>query len=483
MQPGSALEVHYETIDPDSVDGTDGPDDDLTEKLAREPEKVAIIQSRAAVFVRTIFYLLPVGFSFGILQLSFRHVYWRGTETRDASPYSVNEILNVLQLVAKAHEILIITSLSHLVLFYLRQQLCSSSGPSFGLFTSAYQITFGSPPLTQGFWQTSKLLIRKEAFQWRALGLFSLIVLTGLFGLAAGPASAIAVIPRLDWWHYQDLFSLYEHPDDTMVKNTGDFSLYIPKPLFPSEVNSSSLPGVQCLVATPDVDGSCPFVGYDALLRSFSLTALRKDNLTITDPTTLNRRMATSTPDVLLPPTQLTGRLVSQSMAWTQSQVLANYLSLGWQSGLSDDPYIVGTQLRDTGILSPLVNVSCEMEPSANYKRNLSFFSDPYGAYGYENRGPSQRGFFDIRSIWNETILSKPSTTRFEWREFFQDSDDPVLAAFILSPSTERGTSSNVTMCGVEARWDEIDMWIMSSGEGIITSNFTWDTETGRYSS
>ena len=70
-------------------------------------------------------------------------------------------------------------------------------------------------------------------------------------------------------------------------------------------------------------------------------------DLTITDPTTLNRRVATSMPDVPLPPTQLTDRLVSHSMAWTQSQVLANYLSLGWQSGLSDDPYIVGTQLRD----------------------------------------------------------------------------------------------------------------------------------------
>jgi len=177
MQPKGSLQPHYETIDPDSINSTDDPDDELAEKPLREPEKVAISQSRIRAVLRTLLYLLPVGLSFGILQLSFRHVYWRvpGSSGSDASRYTIAEILNVLQIVAKVHEILIVTSLSHLVLHYIRQQLCSPSGLSFGLLSSAYQTTSCGHPLSHGFWQTCKSFILKRTFQWRAFGLVLLL--------------------------------------------------------------------------------------------------------------------------------------------------------------------------------------------------------------------------------------------------------------------------------------------------------------------
>lgn len=102
MQPKGSLQPHYESLDPDSINSTDDPDDELAEKPLREPEKVAISQSRIRAVLRTLLYLLPVGLSFGILQLSFRHVYWRvpGSSGSDASRYTIAEILNVLQIVA-----------------------------------------------------------------------------------------------------------------------------------------------------------------------------------------------------------------------------------------------------------------------------------------------------------------------------------------------------------------------------------------------
>lgn len=45
-----------------------------------------------------------------------------------------------------------------------------------------------------------------------------LMILAALLGVAAGPASAIAVIPRLDWWDYRYLFSLYETLPDIAKK-------------------------------------------------------------------------------------------------------------------------------------------------------------------------------------------------------------------------------------------------------------------------
>lgn len=476
MQPKRSLEPHYATIDPDSISSIGDPDDELAEKALREPEKVAISQSRTRAVARTLLYLLPVGLSFGILQLSFRHVFWRvprDSGNSAGSRYSIDEILNVLQIVAKVHEILIVTSLSHLVLYYIRQQLCFPSGLSFGLFTSAYQTTSSGHPLSQGFWQTCKSLTSKRTFQWRAFGLVLLMVFAALLGIAAGPASAIAVLPRLDWWYYQHLFSLYEQPSDTMAKNTNDFDLYIPKQLFPSEVNDSSLPGSYCLEPALDINATCPFAGFGELLRVFRLLEARNDNLTITEPTTLARRMVTERSLSYTIGREANRGAISQTRAWTQSQVLANYLSLGWRSGISDNPYIIETTVDDKGTPSPVVNVTCEMAPSTNHTRDLSFYIDPY-AYEFTSTLPS--GIIEITNIWSETVLAESTSTKVEWKEFFEDTDHPILVAFILSPSGGNGTSNNVTVCGVEARWHTVDMRIMSSGAEAIISNFEWET-------
>lgn len=302
------------------------------------------------------------------------------------------------------------------------------------------------------------------------------MVLAALLGVAAGPASAIAVLPRLSWWYYRDLFSIYEQPGVTIAKDTMDFKLYIPKQLFPSEVSSFSLPGSYCLNSALDVNASCPFAGFGELQRVFSLPGLGTDNLTLTEPTPLGRRMATDRAMLFSLESEGIGRAGCQTKTWTLSQVLTNYLSLGWQSEISDAPYTIETTVKNQGIPSPYVNFTCEMAPSTNYTRDLSFLSDPAG---YGTTAPSQGGIFDITNIWSETVLAKSTKTKVEWKEFFEDTDHPVLAAFIHSPSGNNNTSNNVTMCGVEANWKPVDMQIFSSGAEAIVSNFTWDTKIG----
>ena len=69
------------------------------------------------------------------------------------------------------------------------------------------------------------------------------------------------------------------------------------------------------------------------------------------------------------------------------------------------------------------------------------------------------------------------------WKEFFEDAEYPVLAAFILFPSGGNHTSNNITIYGVEARWNPGDMRIMSSGAEAIISNSTWETSTDTFDS
>lgn len=44
--------------------------------------------------------------------------------------------------------------------------------------------------------------------------------------------------------------------------------MYIPKPLFPSVVDASSLPGPFCLETGLDLNGTCPFAGFDEILQN-----------------------------------------------------------------------------------------------------------------------------------------------------------------------------------------------------------------------
>ena len=117
MQVASSDDSHHQSSRSEPFDYAEDSDEDIAQP--KEGEKVAIRRSILAVLVRIYYYSVPVGVSFTILQSSFRRIYWRGTGNSGdgyLSKYSISEVLNVLQLVAKAHEVLIVLSLSHIVL-------------------------------------------------------------------------------------------------------------------------------------------------------------------------------------------------------------------------------------------------------------------------------------------------------------------------------------------------------------------------------
>ena len=364
------------------------------------------------------------------------------------------------------------------MLYYLRRQLISANGIPFGLLTSAYQVTLGCAPFSIGFWNTCKSFVSRGAFDLQAFGLIWLIILATILGLTAGPASAIAAIPRLSWWFHQDLFTFYQSPG----RSADDFQIYVPKQLFPMVLDGSSLPGPFCLESSLDLNSSCPFVGYSSLLSVFNDTGSNTmDNLTLADSTGLDRRMLTQTSGGSFGSSHASksgARLIGQTKTWTQNQVLANYLSLGWNSakpGIPDgDPYIVEAKTQHGPSLNPFVNVTCWIQTSTKFNGSLSFFNSPYGdARSFASLGPDHDGEIDIRSIWNGTILANSNQTLFEWREFFRETSDPILAAFILTPSFRKGEPNNVTMCGIKAMYDTNDMWIMSDQTPTISSNLS----------
>lgn len=461
----------YEAIDPTlPADQWDDAEPSNVEELDRrfaqqsskELKKVAIYQSRLRAVPRIIALLVPVAISFTILQLSWRHVYWRDS---NQNPRAISENVAILQIAAKAHEILIVLSLSDVVLHHLRQQISSSHGLPFGLFTSAYQVALGSQPLSFGFFYSLRSSLWRRNVQWRTLTLSLFLLLSTLLGLAAGPSSAIVLIPRLDWWPDDDLFSLYTSTDNFDNERPSLFTVYIPKRLFPNAVDVSSLPGTYCMNATLDSNGSCPSAGFQYLLPTFNFTATI-DNVTLDAP--LRRAMAT--------------KALSKATAstWTTNHVLANYMSVAL--GPDDlyytnrNPYTIESITQRNSVLSPIINVVCEQQPASFSIRNMAALAGGFNIVsgGYDEVAiPS--GEFDVRTIWNFTNINKSNTTLVAFEEDPPNATVPGLLAFVYVPGTMEN-SANISMCGISGKWESSTMSMLLDGgrSGNILSNFTW---------
>ena len=428
-------------------------------------------QSRSTAIFRIIFLLIPVGISFGILQLSWRHQYWRDS---DDNQNVINEDLAILQVGAKAHEVLIIMSLSDVVLHYVRRMMISSKGMPFGLLTSAYQVTLGAQPVSRGFlfsmWSAIGV---KKAIQWRLIGLGLFLLLVTLLGLAAGPASAIALIPRLNWWSHRDLFAFYTSGNDYGYRRGSPFELYIPKQLFPAVVDASSLPGPFCLNAGSEANSSCPSSTYDHLSATLNFTA-QSQNITIDIPGNLARPMFSEL--------QNFGR----ADAWTISHVVTNYLSLGTPSqtyNQEPNPKTIEARLGRLGtVMTPVVYTYCDLAPATVTNRSLAnltqYLNQVHGSFDTVDVPPP----FELRQIWNESVLARSNTTMVEFAPLFENTGTTGLGAFIYTPADALSKVANVSICTITAHWDPNEVWMISTSGQTLMTNFTWSDYAGMYS-
>ena len=435
---------------------------------SKELEKIAIKQSRFRVLLRVLALLVPVGLSFAILQLSWRHIYWRNS---NHNPRAISEDLAILQIAAKAHEVLMVLSLSDLVLHFLRQQVSSAQGLPFGLFTSAYQVALGSQPISYGFFHGICSSFQRPSLKWRQLALAIFLLVSTLLGLAVGPSSAIALIPRLGWWPDADLMPFYTRPKNFDNHHPSHYTMYIPKLLFPGTVDSSSLPGPYCMNQELDVNGSCPFAGFQDLLPGLNFST-KADNNTIDTP--LQRVMSThlSQPVVGI-----------AASTWTTSHVLANYMSLDFEDdsyNKNPNPNTIETKTHGDAVLAPIVSVFCDQQYANVFVHDLGKLANGFSTLpGYDDV-PAPSGTFDIRSVWNLTDLAASNTTKVAFVEDTPNATVPGLLALVYTPAINEQELANISVCGIVAFWEPSKMSVLASGSNaVVLSNFTWDGYNG----
>lgn len=159
----------------------------LIGKKSEERVKIAIRHSRTTAVLRALIHVIPVGVSLWEVVLNW-NTYYVGS-------FKYNQIY--YQFGAKAHEITIQASLATIVFSYIRHEMAIGQGLPFGALFSGLQINQISYLWSMELWGSigsKSLTIRRK------LAMLAVIVVCFVLAAAAGPSSAILLIPRLDYW-------------------------------------------------------------------------------------------------------------------------------------------------------------------------------------------------------------------------------------------------------------------------------------------
>ncbi|PVH72570.1 hypothetical protein DL98DRAFT_659986 [Cadophora sp. DSE1049] len=177
-----------------------------------------------------------------LLSLNARNVFFR-------SPgLATNYILSALQLASKLHEGLIILSIADIVNYQVRWQMVHTGGVPLGLLRGSQRISSLSIWGMRG-WRFKNM--RRHFWV-----IFLIIIAAGLCFLS-GPASAVAILPRLGVWEADG------YPPVFIEKSTEE--------LYPTVLTTDSSPR-ECLTedAVNRANRECPASGVKEILDSIS---------------------------------------------------------------------------------------------------------------------------------------------------------------------------------------------------------------------
>ncbi|KAL8703301.1 MAG: hypothetical protein Q9201_003515 [Fulgogasparrea decipioides] len=159
-----------------------------------EPRKIAVDGRRWQSLLYSLPHMIPMLVTMIILCINIGQVYWQ-----DLDQPNQNRTLQALQYTAKAHEMMIIASLTAIVIYRIQHDLSGSNGVPLGLLAGGFLFASPNFPFSKEFFGGATATSYSKG-PLRFLPLSFLIVLCMALNLVVGPSSAVAIIPRLDWW-------------------------------------------------------------------------------------------------------------------------------------------------------------------------------------------------------------------------------------------------------------------------------------------
>lgn len=396
----------------------------------------------------------------GVLQLSFRSVYWGdlGNSTTQ------NAILNTLQLVAKFHEICIIASLSAIVLHRIQFDL-NGEGIPFGLLASGYSVSSITYLWSWQFWAGILNNDLRYIYCSRS-SLFILLLLVSLLAAVAGPSSAVAIVPRLDWWESRSPVS---DSRATYLPNSST--------LWPSKLTADVFQGLDCVSSNASQSTYCPSAGWATIAAWDNYSNWRRP-FNITMPiayTNMVRYLAASSDQInerlFRRITRNPDRAViirhGYSVASSVGELIARNLGClyewsdnqGSLEPMSRPIYTVSRQNREE-LFKPFVSVQCRDHARDRWKDmqfpHNNLVIPPMDRYTTEKWKVPE-------SLWRPLINSHDSI-KASWVDFSAYPGKPSVGLVVFAKDgMANGTAFNAPVlvpCTVDARWVPVNTWI-----------------------
>ena len=156
----------------------------------RELPKPVIQTTISIILSRSAIHVLPIFVSITIITINLKHVYLGRTLTGSILDPAIN--IALLQVTAKIQELLIVASLTTIIVHTIREHMLASDGVPFGIVGGAFLFSSLSYFWSPEFWGS----LQWRNTPWTKFRLYGTLVLSGFLAAAAGPSSAVLLIPR-----------------------------------------------------------------------------------------------------------------------------------------------------------------------------------------------------------------------------------------------------------------------------------------------
>ncbi|KAL8669020.1 MAG: hypothetical protein Q9168_006375 [Polycauliona sp. 1 TL-2023] len=427
-----------------------------------EPASFALVRAGKGIFSDCLVHIFPIAVTIVILLANGLGWYWKDSEYDWATV-----TVQYLQYAAKLHEIAMGVSLAEIVLQRINYSLCTSDGLPLGLVTAAHQISSLPYFMSIEFFRSCRLPPGIRAKISRA-SLLGMIVICFLLTMLMGPSSAVALIPRLDWWDHTNPYP--EGPERTFVR-------YKASDLWPTSITTQLIPPGCADSGSPDA-AYCPYSGYEMV--SDWVSAHQNEgqapNITVPGQGGVARLLASSRydsstnlrpPSTPLPPDEKNS---GNTTAWTVGYKEAWDLGAFWQYaveknrsiGQTSRPRIAPRFVDDEPIRKPAVEVVCAAHYSWSMQDLAQSLGDPWLAQ-LRSQPKFDALFSDVVEGTQAHLGQIP--TAFSWIDPSYMVNGSIGAVFAVNTPND---SVALVPCSVVAYWQPASLFLDPKSDMII---------------
>ena len=420
----------------------------------------AVDRRRSIILLHGLPHLVPLLVTIAIISLNARGVYWQ-----DLGLSNQNAKLQALQYAAKAHEMIMAASLTAIVVYQIRSDLSGPKGVPFGFLTAGFQLNDPWFVFTKKFFGGATA--RASSIGWSRFSRLTYLLILG-FALTSvvGPSSAVAMIPRLDWWDMSQIEAFGREYKDRVYFNRTEAELW------PGDITNAIYKDVNWCSATNASKQDCAVRAIDVVGPWISRHQSQgtKPNITVFQDSEVTRYLTSQggPPD---------------NSSWTVSSTIGSILAKDlnhywdWQVENGSLPKSVSRPLLRPAFINstfkvkkPLVQVQCQSYLNPDWEKETFEFphdellTPPLDAFKDDTWGLPNEFVLNLKGNESSIYDRKHSRFLFDWFDAasnFSSQGVPSLGAVVIYFALN-GTAlvPVLTTCSFDGRWTPVEYYL-----------------------